>query len=168
LKKIGLISDTHGHFDVKLKKYFNHVDEIWHVGDVGDFSVIEKLTELALVKGVYGNIDGTTVRGHFPSNNRFLCEQVDVWMTHIGGYPNKYDIRIRDEIRKNPPRLFITGHSHILKVMYDKKLDLIHMNPGAAGIFGFHKVKTIIRFEIDGSKIENVEVVELGPKAKLS
>jgi len=166
LKIIGLISDTHGHLDEKVYKYFANVDEVWHAGDVGDFSVIEKLEAFKPLKGVFGNIDGQRVRGVFPENLRFDCEGLDVWITHIGGYPNRYDLRVKFEILKNPPQLFISGHSHILKAMWDKKLNLLHLNPGAAGISGFHKVKTLMRFAVNKGKVENLEVIELGPKSK--
>lgn len=160
MKRIGLISDTHGYFHPKLEKLFAQCDEIWHAGDVGNYEVIEQLEKLKPLKGVYGNIDGQTVRTRFPKNLRFTCEGVDVWITHIGGYPNRYNQEIRAEITNNPPKLFICGHSHILKVMYDEKLQLLHINPGAAGQQGFHKVKTIVRFTIDNNEIKDLEVVE--------
>lgn len=160
MKRIGLISDTHGYFHPKLEKLFAQCDEIWHAGDVGNYEVIEQLEKLKPLKGVYGNIDGQTVRTRFPKNLRFICEGVDVWITHIGGYPNRYNQEIREEITNNPPKLFICGHSHILKVMYDEKLQLLHINPGAAGQQGFHKVKTIVRFTIDKNEIKDLEVVE--------
>lgn len=165
--RIGLISDTHGHLDPKVRKYFENVDEIWHAGDVGDVKVINELQKICkTVKGVYGNIDGQEIRNIFPENNRFFCEQVDVWITHIGGYPGKYDRRIAHEIKQNPPKLFISGHSHILKVMWDKHLNLVHFNPGAAGKSGMHQIKTLLRFAIDGTEIKNLEVIELGPKTE--
>lgn len=160
MKRIGLISDTHGYFHPKLEKLFAQCDEIWHAGDVGNYEVIEQLEKLKPLKGVYGNIDGQTVRTRFPKNLRFTCEGVDVWITHIGGYPNRYNQNIREEISTNPPKLFICGHSHILKVMYDEKLQLLHINPGAAGQQGFHKVKTIVRFTLDNNEIKDLEVVE--------
>lgn len=160
MKRIGLISDTHGYFHPKLEKLFAQCDEIWHAGDVGNYEVIEQLEKLKPLKGVYGNIDGQTVRTRFPKNLRFTCEGVDVWITHIGGYPNRYNQDIREEISTNPPKLFICGHSHILKVMYDEKLQLLHINPGAAGQQGFHKVKTIVRFTLDNNEIKDLEVVE--------
>lgn len=160
MKRIGLISDTHGYFHPKLEKLFAQCDEIWHAGDVGNYEVIEQLEKLKPLKGVYGNIDGQTVRTRFPKNLRFTCEGVDVWITHIGGYPNRYNQEIRAEITNNPPKLFICGHSHILKVMYDEKLQLLHINPGAAGQQGFHKVKTIVRFTLDNNEIKDLEVVE--------
>ena len=166
MMRIGLISDTHGYLDPKVEKYFKSCDEIWHVGDVGNIDVIRSLTKIKHVRGVYGNIDGQDIRKYFPKHLRFKCEEVDVWLTHIGGYPGRYAPDIREKIKKNPPRLFITGHSHILKVMFDKKLNLLHINPGAAGKQGFHKVKTLIRFTIDGKEIKDLEVIELGPKVE--
>ncbi|AUC82240.1 metallophosphoesterase [Lacinutrix sp. Bg11-31] len=160
MKKILLLSDTHSHIDNDILKYVKQADEVWHAGDIGDLKVTDEIAKLKPLRGVYGNIDGDKVRLEFPENNRFMCEDVDVWITHIGGYPNKYNVRVREEIYKNPPRIFICGHSHILKVMPDKKLNLIHMNPGAVGIHGFHNVRTMLRFTIDGTKIENLEVIE--------
>jgi len=164
MTKILLLSDTHGHIDDTILKYAKQADEIWHAGDVGDLSVTDALAKLKPLKGVYGNIDDHVIQKEFPEHNRFRCEQVDVWITHIGGYPGRYNIRVRDEIRKNPPKLFICGHSHILKVMNDKKLGLLHMNPGACGKHGFHQVRTMLRFSIDGEKIDNLEVIELGKR----
>ncbi|MFD2550238.1 metallophosphoesterase family protein [Bizionia sediminis] len=160
MKKILLLSDTHSHMDDAILKYVKQADEVWHAGDIGDLKVTDAIKALKPLRGVYGNIDDEKARLEFPLDNRFMCEGVDVWITHIGGYPNKYNVRIRDIIQENPPRIFISGHSHILKVMPDKKLNLIHMNPGAAGKHGFHKVRTMLRFTIDGRKIENLEVIE--------
>ena len=160
MKRIGLISDTHGYLHPNLEKLFAQCDEIWHAGDVGNYEVIEQLEKFKPVRGVYGNIDGQDIRTRFPKNLRFNCEGVDVWITHIGGYPNRYNQEIRAEITNNPPKLFICGHSHILKVMYDEKLKLLHINPGAAGQQGFHKVITIVRFTIDKNEIKDLEVVE--------
>lgn len=160
MKRIGLISDTHGYLHPNLEKLFAQCDEIWHAGDVGNYEVIEQLEKMKPLKGVYGNIDGQDIRTRFPKNLRFNCEGVDVWITHIGGYPNRYNQDIREEIRRNPPKLFICGHSHILKVMFDEKLKLLHINPGAAGQQGFHKVKTIVRFTLDNNEIKDLEVVE--------
>ena len=160
MKKILLLSDTHGYIDDDIVKYVNSVDEVWHAGDIGAISVTDTLKALKPLKAVYGNIDGKTVRSEFPEHQRFFCEKVDVWITHIGGYPNRYDRRVRELIYDNPPKLFICGHSHILKVMNDKKLNLLHMNPGAIGINGFHKVRTMLRFQVEGAKIQNLEVVE--------
>ncbi|VTP89238.1 MULTISPECIES: metallophosphoesterase [Sphingobacterium] len=163
--KIGLISDTHGYFDESVFTHFENCDEIWHVGDFGSMEVIERLEAFKPLRGVYGNIDDKDIRLKFPEHLRFQCEQVDVWMTHIGGYPGRYAAAVKPEIVNNPPKLFISGHSHILKVQYDPKLRLLHLNPGAAGKQGWHKVKTIMRFEINADKIENLEVIELGSRA---
>lgn len=164
MTKILLLSDTHGHMDEAILKYAAQADEIWHAGDIGNLTVTDKLNALKPVRAVHGNIDDHIIQREFPENNRFMCEEVDVWITHIGGYPNRYDVRIREEIRNNPPKLFICGHSHILKVMYDKKLGLLHMNPGACGKHGFHQVRTMLRFVINGDKISDLEVIELGKR----
>ncbi len=160
MTKILLLSDTHSFIDDDILKYVKEADEVWHAGDIGDINVTDSIKKLKPLRAVYGNIDNTTIRSEFPENNRFMCEEVDVWITHIGGYPKAYNVRVRDEIRLNPPKLFICGHSHILKVMPDKKLNLLHMNPGAIGKYGFHKTRTMLRFTIDGSKIDNLELVE--------
>jgi len=160
MKKILLISDTHGYIDEKIIKYANQVDEIWHAGDIGDISVTDTLKTIKPLKAVYGNIDDQKIRSEFPLHNRFLCEKVDVWITHIGGYPKKYNPKIIDELKSNPPDLFICGHSHILKVINDKELNLLHINPGAIGKHGLHNVRTMIQFEINGDKIENLSIVE--------
>ena len=162
MKKILLLSDTHGHMDERILHYANEADEIWHAGDIGNLEVTEKLEALKPLKAVYGNIDNATIRKEFPLNNRFMCEGIDVWITHIGGYPGKYSPAVKEEIKKNPPKIFISGHSHILKVMNDKNLNLLHMNPGAAGKQGFHKKRTMLRFKIDGKEISDLEVIELG------
>jgi len=141
-------------------EYAQQADEIWHAGDIGDISVTDKLAEIKPLRAVYGNIDDNKAREEFPLNNRFTLEGVDIWITHIGGYPGKYNPAIRKEITENPPKLFICGHSHILKVMPDKQLGLIHMNPGAVGKHGFQKVRTMLRFELNKGKIENLEVIE--------
>ncbi len=161
MTKILLLSDTHGYIDNQILKYVAQADEIWHAGDIGNLKVTDTLKSYKPLKGVYGNIDDDKARLEFPENNRFFCEGVDVWITHIGGYPNRYDQRIKKEITKNPPKLFICGHSHILKVMWDKKLNLLHMNPGAAGKHGFHAVRTMLRFIIDGDQIKDLEIIEL-------
>ncbi|MDF1672621.1 MAG: metallophosphoesterase family protein [Vicingaceae bacterium] len=166
MMRIGLISDTHSFLDEKVAKYFEECDEIWHAGDVGNIDVIKQLTKIKPVRGVYGNIDGQEIRKLFPKHLKFTCEEVKVWITHIGGYPNRYSIDVRDRIKTNPPNLFISGHSHILKVMFDKKLNFLHINPGAAGKSGFHKVKTLIRFTIDKKEIKDLEVIELGPRVE--
>ncbi|MFC4219458.1 metallophosphoesterase family protein [Flagellimonas marina] len=164
MTKILLLSDTHGHIDSTILKYAALADEIWHAGDIGNLSVTDKLKVLRPVRGVFGNIDDHVIQKEFPEHNRFMCEGVDVWITHIGGYPGSYNVRVRDDIRMNPPKLFISGHSHILKVMNDKKLGLLHMNPGACGKHGFHQVRTMLRFVIDGKNISDLEVVELGKR----
>ena len=162
MTKILLLSDTHGHIDKAILKYARMVDEIWHAGDIGNLQVTDALAALKPLRAVYGNIDDHRIRAEFPLHQRFFCEKVDVWMTHIGGYPGRYNIRVRDQIRENPPKLFICGHSHILKVMWDKKLGLLHMNPGACGKQGLHKVRTMLRFVIEGEEIKDLEVIELG------
>jgi putative phosphoesterase len=162
LKKILLLSDTHSYIDEKILKYVKQADEVWHAGDIGDLSVTDAIKKLKPLRAVYGNIDNTEARMEFPLNNRFMCEGIDVWITHIGGYPGKYNLAIRQEIYANPPKIFICGHSHILKVMPDKTTGLLHMNPGAAGKHGFQQVRTMLRFEIDGEKIQNLEVIEFG------
>lgn len=164
MTKILLLSDTHGYMDDVILKYVAQADEVWHAGDIGRLSVTDKIQELKPLKGVHGNIDNHVIQKEFPEHARFFCEEVDVWITHIGGYPNRYDRKVKDEIRKNPPQLFICGHSHILKVMHDKKLNLLHMNPGACGKHGFHQVRTMLRFTIDGAKIGDLEVIELGKR----
>ena len=162
MKKILLLSDTHSHLDDTILKYVKLADEVWHAGDIGDLAVTDTIKKLKPLRAVYGNIDDGKARLEFPLHNRFMCEGVDVWITHIGGYPGKYNQEIRSEIRQNPPKLFICGHSHILKVQFDKELNLLHMNPGAAGKHGFHQVRTMLQFEIEGDKIQNLNVIELG------
>lgn len=164
MKKILLLSDTHSYIDERILDYASKADEVWHAGDIGDLNVTDELAEVSLLRGVYGNIDNAEIRKEFPLNNRFTLEGVEVLITHIGGYPGKYSPAIREEIYANPPKLFICGHSHILKVMPDKKLNLLHMNPGACGIYGFHQVRTMLRFELNSGKIENLEVIELGKR----
>ena len=161
MKKILLLSDTHSHIDERILHYAGEADEIWHAGDIGKTDVTDKLKQIGPLRAVYGNIDDPEIRKEFPLNQRFMCEEVDVWITHIGGYPGKYSPAIREEIRQNPPKLFICGHSHILKVMNDKNLGLLHMNPGAAGQHGFHKKRTMLRFQIDKKEIKELEVIEL-------
>ncbi|MBT3560254.1 MAG: metallophosphoesterase family protein [Flavobacteriaceae bacterium] len=160
MKKILLISDTHGYIDEKIIKYASQVDEIWHAGDIGDISVSDKLKKIKPLRGVYGNIDDQKIRIEFPLHNRFMCEKVNVWITHIGGYPKRYNPKILEELKSNPPDLFICGHSHILKVINDKKLGLLHINPGAIGKYGLHSVRTMVQFEINGKKIENLSIIE--------
>jgi hypothetical protein len=162
MTRIGLISDTHSFLDPSVFTYFKNCDEIWHAGDIGDISILYQLKSFKPTRAVYGNIDSMDVRSECLLHQRFMCEEVDVWMTHIGGYPKKYAASIREKINTSPPKLFISGHSHILKVIYDKQLSLLHMNPGAAGNHGFHQIKTLIRFAIDGKEIKNLEIIEFG------
>lgn len=165
MPKIGLISDTHSHLDPQVFEYFKEMDEIWHIGDVGDVQVLDQLRAFKPVRGVYGNIDDEVVRRELPLDYRFTFEGLDIWMTHIGGYPGRYASRVRDILQVKPPDLFICGHSHILKVMRDKKYNMLCMNPGAAGNHGFHKVRTLLRLEIANKQMSNLEVVELGSRA---
>jgi len=159
--KIGLLSDTHGYLDEAVFKHFENCDEIWHAGDFGTIELADKLKAFKPLRGVYGNIDGKELRLDYPEHLRFKCEEVDVWMTHIGGYPGKYNPSIRQEIYTNPPKLFICGHSHIMKVIYDKKISCLHLNPGAAGKQGWHKLRTMLRFCISEEKIHTLEAIEL-------
>lgn len=164
MKKILLLSDTHSYLDEKILSYAKKADEVWHAGDIGNPNVTDELKKIKTLRAVYGNIDDKSIRAEFPLDQKFTIEKVNVWMTHIGGYPNRYNPRIKHEISENSPNLFISGHSHILKVMFDKKLNLLHMNPGAVGISGFHKVRTMLRFEIDGKQIKNLEIIEIPKK----
>lgn len=159
--KIGLLSDTHGFYDEQLNDFFKYCDEIWHAGDIGTYEVVKLIRRHKELKAVYGNIDGGDIRVEFPKHLHFKCEDMRVWITHIGGYPKNYDRSIRDDIKNNPPDIFICGHSHILKVICDKDLQLLHINPGAAGKYGFHNVRTAVRFEIDKKEVKNLEIIEL-------
>ena len=161
MKRIGLLSDTHGFIPERLLSFFEKVDEIWHAGDFGTLELADRLAAFKPLKGVYGNIDGQDIRVVYPLHQRFMCEQMDVWMTHIGGYPGRYERYVKPDIYRNPPNLFISGHSHILKVIYDKKLNFLHINPGAAGYKGFHEKCTAVRFVIDGKNIRDMEVWEM-------
>lgn len=158
--RIGLLSDTHGMLSNRIFKFFEPVDEIWHAGDIGNAETADQLAAFKPFRAVYGNIDDHVVRRMFPADQRFLCEEVDVLMTHIGGYPGKYEPRIRTLLERNTPKLFISGHSHILKVIYDPKCHLLHINPGAAGNKGIHQVCTAVRFVIDKKEIRDLEVLE--------
>ena len=168
MKKIAIISDTHGFLDKKILIILKSCDEIWHAGDFGYNTNIKELLHNYTVNGVYGNIDGSQIRSLYPKIAKFQCENIKILMTHIGGYPNKYQNTIEEEIKKYKPNLYICGHSHILKVMYDSKYNLLHINPGAAGKEGFHKMRTMILIKINGERIYDLEVVELGARAKLS
>lgn len=164
MKKILLLSDTHSYIDDQILKFIKQADEIWHAGDIGNLEVTDAIKKLKPLRAVFGNIDDKDARAEFPLDAKFSVEDVSVWMTHIGGYPHRYNQRIREEITMNPPKIFISGHSHILKVQYDKKLDLLHLNPGAAGNHGFHKIRTMLRFEIDEAAIKNLEIIELATR----
>lgn len=162
MKRIGIISDTHSYWDERYRKYFSECDEIWHAGDIGSTEVAERLAAIKPLRAVCGNCDGGDLRFRFPETLRFKCEDVDVLLTHIGGYPGNYDARVRGQIYASPPKLFVCGHSHLLKVKYDKTLDLLHINPGAAGITGWHTERTLVRLVIDGSTFKDLDVITLG------
>lgn len=164
MTRIGLLSDTHGYWDDRYEKYFSECDEIWHAGDIGTMELVDRLAAIRPLRAVYGNIDGGDLRLRFSERYRFRCEDVEVLMKHIGGYPGHYDASIRGSLFARPPKLFIAGHSHILKVLYDKTLQCLHINPGAAGIYGFHTKRTLVRFTIDGSEIKDLEVIELADR----
>lgn len=166
MKRIGIISDTHAYWDDKYLKYFEPCDEIWHAGDIGSLEVAQKLAEFRTLRAVYGNCDGGDLRRMFRETLRWKCEGTEVLMKHIGGYPGNYDSSIRASIYAMPPQLFISGHSHILKVKYDKTLNLLHINPGAAGLQGWHKDRTLVRLTIDGSTFKDLEVVTLSDPRK--
>lgn len=164
MTRIGLLSDTHGYLDEQVFKHFKDCDEVWHAGDFGNAELIKQLQAFKPLRGVYGNIDGHEIRAEFPEQQRWYCENVEVMMIHIGGYPGRYKPDVRQELVKSPPQLFITGHSHILKIIHDDKLNCLHMNPGAAGNHGWHKVRTLIRFSIDDKRILDCQVIELGKR----
>ena len=159
--RIGLLSDTHGYWDEKYVKYFENCDEIWHAGDIGSLEVARNFMDFRPFRAVYGNVDGQDIRKLFPQVNRFTIEGAEILIKHIGGYPGKYDPSISGSILVRPPKLFISGHSHILKVKFDKTLGMLHINPGAAGKSGFHKVRTMVRFVIDNGEFKDLEVIEL-------
>ncbi|WP_339883051.1 metallophosphoesterase family protein [Polaribacter vadi] len=164
MTKILLLSDTHSYIDDQILKFVKQADEVWHAGDIGDLHVTDTIKKLKPLRAVFGNIDDKDARAEFPLDNKFSLEDVSVWITHIGGYPNKYNQRIKEEIKINSPKIFISGHSHILKVQYDKKLNLLHLNPGAAGNHGFHKIRTMLRFELQKGEIKNLEIIELATR----
>jgi putative phosphoesterase len=168
LKKILLLSDTHGLLDQKIIKYIDGVDEVWHAGDIGSTAVADGISSLKTLKGVYGNIDSPELRKQFPENQIFICEGVKVLMTHIGGYPGRYSAKLKKLILEKKPQLYICGHSHILKVVQDRKNNLLHMNPGACGVHGFHQIRTLLRFELNQGKIEKLEAIELGQRGSLN
>ena len=167
MRRIGLLSDTHSYLDETIFDYFDECDEIWHAGDIGDPGIADRLEAFRPFRAVFGNIDDKDVRLRYPEDLRFTCEGLDVLMTHIGGYPGKYNQRVREILRADPPGLFICGHSHILKVMPDPALGLLHINPGACGQEGFHKMRTIIRFSIENGRPKDLQVVELGKRGAL-
>lgn len=164
--RIGLLSDTHGYLDPKIFEYFKEVDEIWHAGDFGDYDLVKQLQNFKPLRGVYGNIDGQDIRIEFPKELHFNCAGLSVYMLHIGGYPSKYPSALKAQLKKLAPDIFICGHSHILKIMPDRSFGkfMLHINPGAAGLHGFHQIKTIVRFEINEGKPEKMEVIELGKR----
>ncbi len=165
MKRIGLLSDTHGFWDDRYAQYFSECDEIWHAGDIGTMEIAERLADLKPLKAVCGNCDGGDLRRMFPLILRFKCEDADVLIKHIGGYPGNYDRSIAGRLYVNPPQLFISGHSHILKVLYDRTLKCLHINPGAAGVQGWHRTRTLVRFTVDRQEFKDLEVIELGEKS---
>lgn len=164
MKKILLLSDTHSYIDEQILKFVKQADEVWHAGDIGNLEVTDTINKLKPLRAVYGNIDGKDARAQFPLDSKFRVEDVTVWMTHIGGYPNRYNQRIREDLKIARPKIFISGHSHILKVQYDKKLELLHLNPGAAGKHGFHKIRTMLRFTLSKGEIKDLEIIELAKR----
>ncbi len=148
-------------------KYIGEADEVWHAGDIGRIDLCDEIKKLKPLKAVFGNADGQDIRSTYPENLFFTCEDLKVFITHIGGYPGKYPAKIKQLLVENQPGLFICGHSHILKVIYDKALNLLHMNPGACGVHGFHTVKTALKFEISGAEIKNLAIIELGNRTSL-
>ncbi len=168
MTKIGLLSDTHSFLDERIFSHFGACDEIWHAGDFGNMDVIDRLRAFKPLRGVYGNIDDRRIQAEMPLDLHFECDGVAVFMTHIGGYPGKYNPRVRKILQENPPRggLFICGHSHILKVIPDKQFGFLHLNPGACGNEGWHQVKTLMRFILDNGVIRDLEIIELGPRGQ--
>lgn len=163
--RIGLISDTHGYLDEKVFNYFDQCDEIWHAGDIGTIEVAQQLEDFRPLRAVYGNIDGPDLRQKYPEDDQFVIGDMSIWITHIGGSPRRYDRRILPDLRKNPPDIFICGHSHILKVQSDKNhKGMLYLNPGAAGRQGFHRMRTLLRFEIVDGSVQNMQAIELGKR----
>ncbi len=159
--KVGLLSDTHNYLDDAVFRHFEKCDEIWHAGDIGNIGIADKLSAFKPFKAVHGNIDGYDVSSIYPESLRFTCEEAEVFMTHIGGYPGRYEKKVKEAYREKPFQLFICGHSHILKVMYDEQWNCLHINPGAAGKQGWHKVKTLVRFTVEGTHFRDLEVIEI-------
>lgn len=166
LTRIGIISDTHNYLDEKVFTYFENCDEIWHAGDFGTLQIADRLKEFKPLRGVYGNIDGLDIQAKYPENLRWKCEEVKVFMTHIGGYPGRYAPLVKKELTDRPAKLFISGHSHIAKVMFDNALKCLHINPGAAGKQGWHKMRTLIRLTIDDVDMKDCELIELGMRSE--
>ena len=164
--KIGLLSDTHGYLDQKLFTFFKNCDEIWHAGDIGNIDILRRLEEFKPVKAVFGNIDGSEIRSHIPREQRLNRAEMDIYMIHIGGYPGRYEAEVRKKIMSNPPDLFISGHSHILKIIADKKHGFLHINPGSSGYQGFHEVRTAVRLDIIKGRPRNLEIIELGSRSE--
>lgn len=164
MKRIGIISDTHGYLDEQVFTYFLHCDEVWHAGDIGNITLAAQLEAFKPLRAVFGNIDGADLRIRYSETLRFICEGVDVLMTHIGGYPSRYSKDIKTALIADPPKLFICGHSHILKIIFDDKLQCLHINPGAAGNHGWHKVRTLVRLDFENGTMKNCEVIELGKR----
>jgi uncharacterized protein len=161
MKRIGLLSDTHNYLDPSVFRHFEKCDEIWHAGDIGSIEIANQLAEIKPLRAVHGNIDGYDVSSIYPESLRFTCEEAEVFMTHIGGYPGRYEKKVKEAFREKPFQLFICGHSHILKVMFDEKWQCLHINPGAAGKQGWHKVKTLVRFSVEDKNFRDLEVIEL-------
>lgn len=160
MTKIGVLSDTHAYLNPKLFTFFESCNELWHAGDIGNLNIAKELADFKPLKAVHGNIDDTETRNIYPAHQRFCIDNTTIWITHIGGYPGKYYKGIEEEIKNSPPDIFICGHSHILKVIYDKKLKLMHINPGAAGKFGLHQICTAIRFDLEERTPKNLEILE--------
>jgi putative phosphoesterase len=165
--KIGLLSDTHGWIHPSLYDHFAGCDEIWHAGDIGNIQTADSLASFRPLRAVYGNIDDSIVRSAFPESLRFAADEMKIWMIHIGGNPGNYSPKVKNDIYVTPPDIFICGHSHIAKVMFDKRTGSLYINPGAAGFSGFHKYMTAIRFQIDGGKIHDLELIEMGERGKI-
>lgn len=167
MARIGLLSDTHGWLDQRIREHFTACDEIWHAGDIGGSHVTDELAEWKPLRAVWGNIDDTKARQAFPEHQRFTLDGVRVWMTHIGGRPQRYERSVLQELQADPPALFICGHTHLCMVQFDERLNMLYMNPGACGRHGFHHVRTLLRFTLEQGKVKDLEVVELGPRGAL-
>jgi len=164
--KILLLSDTHSYIDDRILSYVKTADEVWHAGDIGSLEVTDSIEKYSKLRAVYGNIDNHDIRQAFPLHQQFNIGTLKIFITHIGGYPKRYNPKIKNELYAYKPDLFICGHSHILKVMRDEKLNLVHMNPGAIGIHGFHQKRTMLRFEINNGKLQNLEVIDFGKRGQ--